>query len=273
MGTHLMGDPRVGPQPDHLRGDDVGVQRSTSDVDVASVGLGVHRDDVGAQPSQDLGRHVRRCSVRTIHDDLHPVEPRVGRGLEVTEVPFRPFGNTRPPTPRGRRGTLAGQIRLDLVLQVVGQLHAIAREELDPVVCRWIVRRADHDPARGFQIDRHERDRGGGLDPREEHITARVEDAFRERVLEPLARLAGVTTDNERRRLRRAVTAEHRDRRATEPVGEVAREVGAGHATNAVGAEEPSHQDGTLPEELRCQRPNANVDLVADRPDGFHGKA
>ena len=269
----VMGDPRIGAAFGHLRGDDVGMQGSASDVDVAAVRLGVDRDDLGAQPAEDLGRHVRRRSVRAIHDDPHPVEPGLCRGLEVMEVPFPTLGDPRQRPACGPGGIDAREIRLDLVLQMIGELHPFAGEELDPVVGRRVMGRADHDPARCFQIDGHERDRRCRLDPREEDIAARVEDALREGVLEPRTGLAGVAADDERRRLRRAVAAEHGDRRATELVGQVAREVGAGHATNAVGAEEPSHQDGTLPEEVLCQRPNASVDLIADRSDRFHGKA
>jgi len=46
-----MGDPCVRPEPNHLRRDDVRVQGSAPDVDVAAIRLGVDRDDLGTQPA------------------------------------------------------------------------------------------------------------------------------------------------------------------------------------------------------------------------------
>ncbi len=100
--------------------------------------------------------------------------PPGGRGSARARSPFsaHPAGLASP----ARR---FGQHRLDLVLELVGQLRAVAREELDAVVLGRVVRRGDHDARRRVELGREERDRRGGLDPGQDHVAARRTDAVR----------------------------------------------------------------------------------------------
>src|SRR4029453_1835548 len=164
---------------------------------------------------------LRRRAVRAVDADPHAVQTDVRRALEVEEVALlalRRGGDPSTP-PRGTRRTF--QLELDLVLDVIGQLHPLAREELDPVVVRRVVRSADHDPRRGAELDRHVRDRGRRLDAGEQDIAPRLGDAVGQRVLEPFPRLPGVPADHDDRRVGCARTTEHLDGRASEPSRQV----------------------------------------------------
>ena len=109
-------------------------------VDVHAVGLGVERGDFRTEPGKQCGRRDRRGPVRAIDDDAHPVErgERCSREMREIAVPRafeRPHlaGHDRVYRRRIER-------RLDLVLDRIGQLHPVAREELDPVVLGRVVR-------------------------------------------------------------------------------------------------------------------------------------
>ena len=53
---------------------------------------------------------------------------------------------------------------LDLVLEVVGELHPVAGEELDAVVLGRVVGSGDHDAGVGAELGGEERNRRRGLD-------------------------------------------------------------------------------------------------------------
>ena len=89
-------------------------------------------------------------------------------------------------------------------------------------------------------VRREEGDGGRGLDAGEDHVAPGRADALHEGLLEPHARGARVPPDQERRAAR-AVASQHDDGGATEPEGQVARELRAGDAANAIGTEETSH--------------------------------
>ena len=193
------------------------------------------------------------AAVRAIDDELHPVEPGLRRGLEVLDA-----GTARAPS-----GTSDAAVRADTEGRPVTASASISssrwsgsfipslEKNLMPLSAGGLCEALITTPLEASRSTVMNAIAGVGSTPPGDTSPPAPTDALRERVLEPGTRLAGVPADHERRRLRRAVAAEHGDRRAAEPVGEVARQVGAGHAADAVGAEEPSHQDGTLPEELR----------------------
>ena len=80
--------------------------------------------------------------------------------------------------------------RLDLLLDRVGELGAVAVEELDAVVLRRVVRGGDD----GAEIEREQRDRRRRQHAAEHGRAAGRGDAARERILELRSRRARVTT-------------------------------------------------------------------------------
>jgi hypothetical protein len=58
----------------------------------------------------------------------------------------------------------------DRELDVAGDLDAVAREELDPIVRHGVVRRRDHRPGSGLLVDRQERHGRSGDDAGEKDV-------------------------------------------------------------------------------------------------------
>ena len=132
-------------------------------------------------------------------------------------------------------------------LRRVGQLHPVAREELDPVVLGGVVRGADDDAGIGAGIDGQERDRRAWARPRP---GARRRPAswipLDERVLEPDARLSRVPTQQEDGTVL-GLDSEHCHGCPAQVVRELRGELGAGDTPDPVGPEETRHGQVMLP--------------------------
>ncbi len=136
----------------------VQVGRAAAVVDVEAVRLGADRDDLRARPGERLRRDPRGRAVRFVQDDLQPVEPVGQHRQQVGDVllealvvrPHAPDTGARRPLPRL---TVPVRLvhRLDLVLQLVGELVTAAGEELDAVVRHGVVARGEHHPEVGAQ--------------------------------------------------------------------------------------------------------------------------
>ena len=248
IGVAVVRDARVGAQPHDLGGHDLGVQRAAAFVDVRSVRRRVDRRHVGPEAPEQVGRDLRRGTVRAVNDHAHAGERRQRGADQMLQVALARVRERQHPTVVGL-GDIDGrrsERRLHLVLDRVGELHPVAREELDAVVRGRVVRRADHHAGRGAEVDRHVGDRRRGLDAGQQHIAAGAPDTVDERVLEPLTRVTRIAPDDDHGP-GGAVATEHGDGRATEAGGELARELRAREAADAVGAEEPPHRAAPYP--------------------------
>ena len=142
--------------------------------------------------------------MRAVEGDPDPLQgPVAGKGalgVDAVATPrvVDPVGLPDPlrAGPRPVDG-LAPEQRLDLGLDRVGQLEAVAREELDSVVLVGIVRGRDHDPGVGPHVADQERDPRGGEGADEDGIRAHRHQTALQRRLEHVAREPGVLADED----------------------------------------------------------------------------
>ena len=157
------------------------VGRAAADVDVRPVRLVADRRDLRAELLERLRREPGVGAVRAV--DRDPKAGEVGaEALEhVLEVAVRSDLDAVDLAAAGRRPV---EQRLDLLLGGVGQLAAVAVEELDAVVLGRVVRGGD-DRA---EIEAEQRDRRSRQHAGEDGAPAGGGDAARERLLELRAR-------------------------------------------------------------------------------------
>lgn len=131
----------------------------------------------------------------------------------------------------GSHGLLGHDPGADLFLDSIGKLHALATKELDAVELRRIVRSGDDDAAVKLVLDGeqcHGRRRNNAAAVR---AAALGHNAGGQSTLEHGTRKTRVAADAD-------VRAKELGRRAAQAKREVAREVGIGDATDAVGTED-----------------------------------
>ena len=131
----------------------------------------------------------------------------------------------------GSHGLLGHDPGADLFLDSIGKLHALAAKELDAVELRRIVRSGDDDAAVELVLDgeqRHGRRRDNAAAMR---TAALCHNASGQSTLEHGTRKTRVAADAD-------VRAKELGRRAAQAKREVAREVGVGDATDAIGTED-----------------------------------
>jgi hypothetical protein len=208
-------------------------------VDVAPVRLGGEHLDVRAEPPEQrrgdlVGGAVGAVDQQPRARQVERAEARLQRGLVAVERRVEAADAARP-RGLGRRV----EHPLDLELGGVGELEAVAAEELDPVVLERVVRRGQHDREREPVAAHQQRRAGGRQDPAEHRLAAGRGDAGRDGGLEHLTGLARVA-DHEHAR-RPVVTAGGGDARrggARQRERELGRHLLAGDAADAVGAEQ-----------------------------------
>jgi hypothetical protein len=149
-------------------------------------------------------------------------------------------GRARVLGARARRADLdvrGPEHALDLVLGLVGELEAVAAEELDPVVLVGVVRRREHDAEVEPVAADQQRRAGRRQDAAEQRLAARRGDARGHGGLEHVAGLARVADDQRARRVRDLIRHAGR-RRPREGHRELRGEELAGDAADAIGAEQ-----------------------------------
>jgi hypothetical protein len=219
-------------------------------VDVQPVRRVADRDDLGAEPAQRGGRGDGGRSVRRVHHHLEAVEP-VGHGAdEVVHVALDPVGEVGdPPDARAHR-TLPGLLepRLDGVLDLVVQLVAAAREELDPVVLGRVVARREHHAEVGLEHDGQVGHRGRRQHAEAHHVHPGRGEPRRHRRLEELARGARVTADDRLRPVpgELAALAQHMRRGDREVEREFGGDLAVRQPAHPVGSEKSGHGCGPL---------------------------
>lgn len=133
--------------------------------------------------------------------------------------------------------------RLDAVLQLVGELVAAAREELDAVVGHRVVAGGEHHAEVGAQRTGEIRHRRGGQHTDAQDVHARAREARDDRGLQELAGGPGVAADHGRRPVarERARFGEYVRSRHGEAERELSRQIRVGDASYTVRPEESSH--------------------------------
>jgi hypothetical protein len=127
---------------------------------------------------------------------------------------------------------VAHQLR-DPLLVGVGQLAAVAAEELDAVVLVGVVRGGDDGAQRRLRAPREHGHAGRRDHPRRLRPAAGRDDALDECRLEPDARLAGIAADQDA-----AAGAGKAGAGSSQAAGQCRRQIGTGDAAHAVGPEE-----------------------------------
>ncbi len=246
----VVRDAEVGSVLDHGRLEQAEVGGAAAVVDVEAVRLGADRDDLRAGPGEGLGRDEGGGAVRLVQDDLQAVETVGEDPDEVGDVLLEALGVVGDAADAGAGGPVPGSAGavllvdgLDAVLQLVGELVAAAREELDAVVGHGVVAGGEHHAEVGTQRTGEIRHRRGGQHTDAQDVHARAREAGHDRGLEEFTGGPGIPADHggrpvagERARLGQYVGSRH-----GEAERELSRQIRVGDAAYTVRPEESSH--------------------------------
>ena len=174
----------------------------TIEVDVAAVRFVPDGRDVEAELAEDARRHGRRGAVGTIDTDPRAPQPACVSHdrFEMGHIPIHEalagdrIGLALRHGPRGIRHN-----RLDVALEIVGELFTGAGKDLDAVVFERIVRGRDHDAGREIRAAGQVRHARGRDDAGAHDIRAARTRSVRQLALDPLTGLAGVAPDEKSR--------------------------------------------------------------------------
>ena len=212
VGVAVERDAEVGAGDAHGIAHLSGVERAAGLVDVLSVRIDVSRDHGRAGGPESGGRRLERGAVRGVDHDLQAVEPVGKRRDEVVHV--RAAEVRLDDGGRERRGPRLVDVALDLELDLVGELAALAREDLHAVVRPRVVRGGDDDAGVGAELLREERDGRGRDDAREAHEAAGLREAAGQGPDDGARGLARVAAHDDGRGSRARATPRARRRRA-----------------------------------------------------------
>ena len=186
VGVAVEGEAEVGTAFGYLGGNPLGMEGAAVVVDVAAVGSDVEQGDVAAQSGEELGGDGCRSAVGAVDDDAQSGKVEAGDGVEEElDVIGRERGivfNERQRNGIGR-GHVGGMVQ-DFVFngqfERIGELEAVAAEELDAVVVPGIVGGGDDD-AGAEAVGAGEKGDGGGGDRRRRSRRSRRRRADRRR--------------------------------------------------------------------------------------------
>ena len=234
-----MGQADVGVGAQHELAQGLKVRGAALNVNVSATVIGVDGMDRGAQALQRGGRGLAGGTVAAVDGNNQAIELKAVEGadsvvdvclarvLHLDDVTHAGTGRQRI----GSHGLLGHDPSADLFLDSIGKLHALAAKELDAVELRRIVRSRNDDAAVELVLDgeqRHGRRRDNAAAVR---TAALGHDTGGQSTLKHGARKTRVAADAD-------VRAKELGRRAAQAKREVAREVGVGDATDAIGTED-----------------------------------
>jgi hypothetical protein len=211
----------------------LGMGRSTSIVDVATVGFGMDHGHVGARVAQHAWPHRKRGTVRAVDHDAQTGE---GSARERTEqvpdvqVEVRGVGRL---VDRRHRAVTGRELALDRGFDVVGQLAAVATDYFDAVVSPRVVTGRDDRGRRELTRSR-ERDRGGWHHAEQHRPDVLGRQSGGELRHDARSRHPWIATDEQRGAF------EHSAQGAAQPDDEIGSELSFRVAAYAVGSE-PQH--------------------------------
>src|SRR5438874_1264095 len=197
----------------------------------------IERRKSSMAPKLDGMRIALDCAIKS---DPHAIQLRGHREKEVLVLPHQATciaDQADPALGRTRKHVLIGHPALDLFLRYVGELLRAVVEELDAVVRRRVMRRADDRPRDELTSFGEVREAGGRDVADKPHLHADRAQTRGERAFEHPPASSSVPADDDRV----AAAPEDVPRRATEPERELRREVEIRHTANAIGTEQPGH--------------------------------
>ena len=206
VGVAVVRDAHVGARLGHERAQRLEMGGAALHVDVGAVEVLVDRNHLGAQTAQRLGAGHAGCAMACVerHLEAREVDALAGhRGHRVRDVQLagvvhrQRHAHLVAVRQLVRRRAARRQISLDLVLNRIRQLEALAVEQLDAVVLGRVVRRRDDDAAVAVQLAHQKRDGGRRDDAGQERRAAHRHDAGRHGRLQHVAGQARVLADED----------------------------------------------------------------------------
>ena len=223
------------------------MHRAAAVVDIDAIGIDGNWDDVRAEFFEHVGTNLIAGAVGAIDHDFESVEGERARQTRLQEN--QSSGRSRRRCARlcryrcrWRESWPARAVEnqfLDAALGLVIELEAFAREKLDAVVLKRIVRRRDDHAGVGAHAARQERDAGRRQRSDQPDVNAHRADARGHRGLEHVAGEARVLADQDAAMAAAWILENVRERAAEPHRGFGGDRLGVGDAAHAVGAEEP----------------------------------
>ena len=225
----------------HLGRQVLQVGRTAAVVDVHAVGGPVEEDGVGLEPSEQLRGRGAGGAVGAVHQDAQPRQIRVnGGGHEVDVIPLEllhaVMAAAQFPPGLESHGFFRKDFFLHPLLQRVGELVALAVENLDSVVLIGVVRGGNHD-ARVRLFLPGEVGHGGRRNISHGfYVAAHGAQPRNQRRLQQIRGDAGVLAQDHRGALPPLFLHQNRAHGLPHPEGQVRRQVLPHDAPDAVGA-------------------------------------
>ena len=158
IGIAVVGKAHVQALLHHVALQALHVRRSTVDVNVETIGRGVNYAHVGAERVEHRLGHRGRRAVGAVQANLDTLQRKVGTCDERGNVAIAALHVVHRGTDvvaRGQRHlALAIDVVFDELQHVLVHLKAVAVDELDTVIAKRVVARADHDAAVEAALDR-----------------------------------------------------------------------------------------------------------------------
>ena len=238
VGVAVKGKAHVQPVEADILLQVLDVRRAAVPVDVRAVGFIADDIRVRAERVEDVLRHHPRAAVGAVQTNLHALVRVRGQADEIADVAVAAGGivlRAADVRARGKRDLqIAVEIVLDLVNDALLHLFTGAVEQLDAVVRKRIVARADHDAT--VKIVRTD-DVGHARRRRHVHeigVCARGRQAGRQGIFKHIAGSAGIFADHDRALVLPAVIPAEKP---ADPVGVLHRQAHVGLTAEAVCAE------------------------------------
>ena len=222
-------------------------------VDVHPVGVGV--DHISAE----LGEAVEQTggsgvggAVGAVHQDTQSGQVTGDGALQMVDVVqgglLRHIAHLAD-----LRSRLAGHVVvgkeddvLDLLLQLVGQLEALAVENFDPVVLKGVVAGRDDDAGVRLLVHRHPGHPRGGQSAQVQHIGSGGAQSRDQRALQQVSGDPGVLADGDQGLLPRLLAAgQHLSRSQSHLICQICVQASVDHAADAVRSKQFSHNCNT----------------------------
>ena len=244
IGVTIEGESDIEAALDHASSQDLGMGRSTLVIDVDAVRLCEEHLGLGAPGGEGLGGDAAGRTVGAVESDPQSREARPledpAEMIEVAGDPRRIVHDGPDPDTDGNIGgggvIRGGQCGLHLGLDLVVELGATRRKELDAVVLEGIVRGRDH--GRGDMVGLRQEGQGRRRQhAHERHVDSARGDSGGERGLDHRSGSAGVPTHQNRG------TAEPASGGTTHRQGELGCQLRVGNAVDAIGSEAHRRRD------------------------------
>ena len=225
------------------------VGRTAFIVDVDAVGVGI--DNVGTQLGElvkEPGRSGIGGAVGAIHQDAQASQIAGDGGLEVVNVVghrlLRHIAHLAdlPVSLAGNIVVAKEDDILNLLLQLIGELKALAVEDLDAVVLKGIVAGGNDDTGIRPLVHRHPGHTGGGQSAQIQHVGTGGAQSSNQGALQQVPGDAGVLADGDHRLLPRLfVLGQNLSRSQSDLISQICIQAGVDYTANSVRTKQFTH--------------------------------